>query len=115
MRWTPAKCIGPDSFDREVEPFEVGDETLEAAGRAVDSRHSGPGGRELCRLPARSGAQVDHLASGDIAKEARRQRRGRILNPPGPLAVTRQVCESATCGPAQGSGRQQDSVKRSAP
>src|SRR6516162_10160756 len=56
MTWTPSQCIGPNRLDRKVEPLKVGDETFEAAGRAIDRRYPGARGRELCGLAPRRSA-----------------------------------------------------------
>src|SRR5438132_12844828 len=98
--WTPSEHVGTDRFDIQVEPFEIGEEPLEAAARAIDGSYPTTGGRQLCGLATGCGAQIDDLASGKVAEQPRRERGCRVLNPPSALGITGQGGEGTARGPA---------------
>ena len=108
---TPGQRIGRDRLDRQVEPLQVGDQPIETAGRAVDRRHLGAGVASCAVLPPGAAQRSMTSQPGNIAEQSRRQRRRRILDPPGALGIAGQVghraarrrgatCRSAAASPA---------------
>ena len=50
--------VGDYDLGAKAQALEIGGEHLEPLGRAVDRRHVGAGGRKLCGLAARGGAEI---------------------------------------------------------
>src|SRR5262249_17171013 len=95
--------------------MEVADQPLEATLRAVDRGHRRAARGELRRLAAGRGAEIDHALARDIAEEPRRDRRRRILDPPGAVGIARQGGDRATGDAAQRPGWQYRRLEQLAP
>ena len=101
---------------RQAEPVEIGDEPVEAAGRAVDRGDPRAGAGELRGLAARRGAQIDDVAARRCGPNSRTgSDGGRVLDPPGALGIAGQRRDRAAAGTAQRAGRQLDRLQLLAP
>ena len=71
---------------------------FEPVGGDVDRRHPGAGGGELRGLAAGRGAEIGDALAGDVAEQARRERGGGVLHPPGAVVDSRAAPRSARRG-----------------
>ena len=88
-------------------------QTLERAGRHIDRGDLRAGRGQLRRLAAGRRAQVGDGLARDVAGEARHQRGGRILHPPGAVGEARQILDAAVRGRA-GPSRSAAACRRAA-
>ena len=103
----PRAGVGADQPGAELEAVQVLFQAFQARRRELDRGHLGAGRGELGGLAARRGAEIDDRLAGERAEQAGRQGGGRILDPPGALAVARQRGDVAGAGrQAQAPGRQ---------
>src|SRR5262249_51489148 len=76
------------------------------SGEASTAVTRPPQARKLHGLAARRGAKIDYRLTGYIAKQACRQGRGKILNPPTARGKSRQVLDPAGILDAQAARRE---------
>ena len=109
-RRPPGRHVGDHGFRLQTQPTQVVFHVAHALRRAIDGDNVRARRRQLRRLAAGRGAQVQHPPAAHVAQQLRRQRRRRVLNPPSAVVITRKLgdrsgvpavvaCRSATTSP----------------
>ncbi len=98
-----------------MQPLQVLAQAGKARRRHVDGGDMRTGGNQAGRLPAGGGAQVGNGLPRHVAGNARHQRGGRVLHPPGALAIAGQVLDAAARRQPDGARRQQTAAEALGP
>ncbi|MPL60779.1 hypothetical protein SDC9_06341 [bioreactor metagenome] len=103
----PVERVGGDGLGLQAAACEVLAHPFHPRGRDVERGDLGPHGRELQRLAAGCGAEIEHPRAGGGGEHLRRHRRRRVLHPPGALGKARQFRDLRAGGKPQRAGGQQ--------
>ena len=102
----PLQRVGGDGLGLERQPREVFAQAGQPVGRAVDRGDARAGAGELRGLAAGRRAQIGDAQPAHVAEQARRQRGGGVLHPPGAFGKARQQRDRAMRDGAHRAGRQ---------